>query len=125
MLRGVWCVTEVVRGVTVTMFVSDSSVGSCHWAWSLPPDDNLASDWLLSLHLWLTLSSTRPLIGPLSLDLVTLVKTKNTLMLGYICGQRSASSVWNVMVGYVLYQIRLLPSPRVISHNILITIVNL
>ena len=97
MLRGVWCVTEVVSGVTVTMFVSDSSVGSCHWVSLRPghclPDDNLASDWLLSLHLWLAQSSTRPLIGPLSLDLVTLVKTKNTLMLGYICGQRSGSSV--------------------------------
>ena len=25
-------------------------------AWSLPPDDNLSSDWLLSPHLWLALA---------------------------------------------------------------------
>ena len=86
------------------------------------------------LSIWLA-HSTRPLIGPLSLDLVSVStpwSTLQTLMtqgikceLYYICGQRSASSVSDVTGGYVLYQIRLLPYSRVISHNILITIVNL
>ena len=50
MLRGV---TEVVSGVTVT--VEDHEIMSLGvtQAWSLPPDDNLSSDWLLSPHLWL------------------------------------------------------------------------
>ena len=108
-------------------------------AWSLPPDDNLSSDWLLSPHLWLA-PGTRPLIGPLSLDLVT-VSTPWTLgqnlklihfvgdavyYYGFIFVVRGVPSfsVWYVTGGYVLYQIRLLPFSRVISHNILI-IVNL
>ena len=53
MLRGV---TEVVSGVTVT--VEDHEIMSLGvtQAWSLPPDDNLSSDWLLSPHLWLALA---------------------------------------------------------------------
>ena len=98
------------------------------------PDDNLSSDWLLSLHLAGTeqhQASHWTIISRSSHSLNTLVKTPNTFMLGikyesyYICGQRSASSVSDVMGGYVLYQIRLLPFSRVISHNIHITIVNL
>ena len=76
MLRGV---TEVVSGVTVTVEDHEITSLGVTQAWSLPPDDNLSSDWLLSPHLWLALApGTRPLIGPLSLDLVT-VSTPWTL----------------------------------------------
>ena len=103
MLRGV---TEVVSGVTVTVFVSDSGgswdhVTGCH-------SGLVTASWWQSL-LWLVVISpslagtgTRPLIGPLSLDLVTVstpwtkVKTYSfcwgcrILLWFYICGQRSA-----------------------------------
>ena len=78
MLRGV---TEVVSGVTVTTFVSDKrGIMSLRPGHCLP-DDNLASDWLLSLHL----AGTEPhqashwtVISRSSHSLNTLVRTQNS-----------------------------------------------
>ena len=141
MLKGV---TEVVSGVTVTVFVSDRGgswdhVTGCH-------SGLVTASWWQSL-LWLvvispSLAGTEQHQAPgLSLDHYLLIWSQSQHLgqnfklihfvgdaefyYGHICGQRSAPSVWDVTGGYVLYQIRLLPFSRVISHNILITIVNL
>ena len=142
MLKGV---TEVVTGVTVTLFVSDKSGGSMSVGVTQESSCLVtASMFLMSispligcyLSIWLALghwASHWRVISRSSHRVSTMVTTthscfENNILLRWFYelvhwSERSGSPASDVTVGYVLYQIRLLPFSRVISHNILITIV--